>query len=98
MLVPGFGPSLTSRLLDWRRAVERRFTFDLSRGVDPSDLASLDREMNTMRLKAEQELSSGPGQLRQIQQQVIATRTALWHTVEAAAMAVCQAEVDLRVP
>jgi DNA-binding helix-hairpin-helix protein with protein kinase domain len=97
MAVPGFGPSLTSRLLDWRRLVERRFTFDPSRGVDPSDLAALDREINALRLKTEQELSAGLGQLRQIQQQVISIRRALWNTVEGAANALSQAEADVRV-
>jgi DNA-binding helix-hairpin-helix protein with protein kinase domain len=97
MAVPGFGPSLTSRLLDWRRSVERRFVFNPLQGVDPSDLAALDRDIGAIRLKTEQELSSGPAQLRQTQQQVIATRTALWPAVQAAVNALAQAEIDLRV-
>jgi DNA-binding helix-hairpin-helix protein with protein kinase domain len=97
MAVPGFGPSLTSRLVDWRRSVERRFVFNSSQGVDPSDVAALEREVGAIRLKMEQGLSGGLVQLRQIQQQVIAARTALRPAVQSAANALSQAEADLRM-
>lgn len=36
--IPGFGPSYTNKLIDWRKSVERRFKFDPSKGIPRVDL------------------------------------------------------------
>jgi hypothetical protein len=42
---PGFGPALKEKLMDWRQSIEQRFRFDASRGVDPRDIANLNKEV-----------------------------------------------------
>jgi DNA-binding helix-hairpin-helix protein with protein kinase domain len=41
--VPGFGPVLRSKLIEWREAVEARFRFDPNRKLDARHIAMLNR-------------------------------------------------------
>jgi DNA-binding helix-hairpin-helix protein with protein kinase domain len=43
--VPGFGPVLISKLLQWRTALEGRFRFDPAKGIDQKDVEAVMREM-----------------------------------------------------
>lgn len=97
LAVPGFGPVYTSRLLDWRRSVERQFVFNPAKGVDPADIAAVDRELAAARQQIEQELRAGPTVLRQIHQQIMTARSIMRPMLEQALNAVAQAEADLRV-
>jgi DNA-binding helix-hairpin-helix protein with protein kinase domain len=94
--VPGFGPALTNKLIEWRRNVERKFRFDHSKGVDPSDIAALDRNLAELKRKFEQRLIAGPNELTQIRNQIIAQRNALEQQVNDAYQAMVQAEVDMK--
>ena len=67
--IPGFGPSLTSRLMTWRRMHEQRFTFNPNAGVDPADIASVEQEFTNLKMKLEQDLQNGPLALQQLSQQ-----------------------------
>ncbi len=93
--VPGFGPVRTRSLLDWRRAIEQRFVFDPSRGVDPSDIQAIDREISFTRMRLEDDLRRGPDMLRQVSQQVVSVREAVGPELEAARQDVDQAKADL---
>jgi DNA-binding helix-hairpin-helix protein with protein kinase domain len=93
--VPGFGPALTCKLKEWRRSVEQRFRYDPSKGVDPRDIAALDREMVELKRKLEQHLIAGPTELTQITNQIMAQRNALERQVDDAYQAMAQAEVDM---
>lgn len=95
MGVPGFGPALTAELLKWRRSVEGRFRYDPRQGVDPQEIAALDREMADTKRKLEQNLIKGPQTLTQIRNTILAQRTALAHQLESAARALAQAKADL---
>lgn len=94
--VPRFGPSLASRLMDWRQSVERRFVFDASRGVDPADRTRVERELEAHKSQIEQRLLRGPGELRQAAQQTLVRRQAILTQLEMVAREVAQAEADLR--
>lgn len=96
MRVPGFGPSLTRELLKWRRGLEARFKFDPTKGVDPQDIAALDREIADTKRKLEQNLANGPQTLTQIRNHILAQRTTLRPLVDAAAKALAQAKADLK--
>lgn len=95
MRVPGFGPALTYELLKWRRSVEAKFRFDPTKGVDPQDIAALDREMADTKRKLEQNLANGPQTLTQIRNHILAQRTTLAPQVDLAARVLAQAKADL---
>jgi len=95
LAVPGFGPSYTAKLLAWRRSIEQRFVFNPGQGVDPADRQAVEREIASTRAKLEQELQSGPAQLRQISNQITATRDAMRPIINNSLKAVAQAEADL---
>lgn len=68
--IPGFGPSLTSRLLSWRQMHEQKFIFNPNMGVDPADIAAIEQEFTNLKIKMEQELRNGPLALQQLSQQI----------------------------
>lgn len=94
--VPGFGPTLAQRLLDWRGTVEQRFRFDPKRALDPSDVSALERDLDSRRVKLEQELTGGVEALRQISRQIANARGTLRRQHEQAMLVAAQAEADLR--
>jgi DNA-binding helix-hairpin-helix protein with protein kinase domain len=96
MAVPGFGPTLTGNLLAWRRSVEKRFVFDPSRRVDPSDVARIDRDMTATQQRLEQDLRKGLSSLRLLRDQVIARRQALTGPLQEATRSLAQAVTDLQ--
>jgi hypothetical protein len=63
--------------MDWRQSIEQRFRFDASRGVDPRDIANLNKEVADQPRKLEQSLSSGASALPQIKNQILAQRKIL---------------------
>lgn len=93
--IPGFGPALTMKLIEWRRSVERKFSYDPSKGVDPQDIATLDREMVDIQQELERHLIAAPAELTQIANQVTEQRNALEKLVNDAFRAMVQAEVDM---
>lgn len=96
LAVPGFGPSLTRELLKWRQGLERKFRFDPSKGVDPQDIAALDREMADLKQKLEQSLANGSPALNQIRDHILAQRATLKPQLDEAARALAQARADLK--
>lgn len=97
LAVPGFGPTYTTKLMTWRRNIERHFVFDPMKGVDPGDIKALDAEIATLRLKLEQGLRSGPVQLQQISQQIKTRRESLKPLMEQAIYRLTQAETDKKL-
>ncbi|MBW7477703.1 hypothetical protein K0T92_23600 [Paenibacillus oenotherae] len=94
--VPGFGPTYTRKLMDWKNNIEKKFVFNPNQGIPQSEIANVDRDILALRKKLEQELLSGSGQLMQISNQIKVRRNALWPEVEMAAkelaQAICNAE------
>jgi DNA-binding helix-hairpin-helix protein with protein kinase domain len=64
--VPRFGYVLTERLMMWRASIERQFHFDPRKGVDPADIAALDRKYGVQRQGIERNLTTGLQELRQL--------------------------------
>lgn len=75
--VPGFGPKLTSTLIDWRLAQEAKFRFNPAEPVDPRDVArvKVDIADRTRRLLAM--LREGPTTLQRRSSEIVAARTRL---------------------
>lgn len=95
LAIPGFGPSLCDNLISWRRTVERTFVFDPSKGVNPNDVATVERDIQTQRGKLELEIMNGLSQLRQASQQVKTRRETLWTNADQIMRQASQAKADL---
>jgi DNA-binding helix-hairpin-helix protein with protein kinase domain len=95
--VPGFGPVLAQTLLSWRRSIESKFVFDSTKGVDPADVAALDRTIAARKAQIERVLQTGGAELEKIRHQITLRRQSLLQQLEIAAKAVAQEEADLRV-
>lgn len=93
--VPGFGPALTGALLDWKKSVAARFVFQPAAGIDPKDIADVDRGIAARRTEIEKALVQGIGELRQVGQQIAVRRQALASHLDAAVKEMVQAEADL---
>ncbi|MDF1756416.1 MAG: hypothetical protein P1U89_26755 [Verrucomicrobiales bacterium] len=87
--IPGFGPHLTTKVVDWRKACERRFRFDPNKPFDKTDLAQIDsevrkqlREMEKDALKLENQFSvinrKYQSHVRQTQTQQVQLYQELW--------------------
>lgn len=94
--VPGFGPALTIRLMDWRRTIEAKFRFDPNAGVDPKDVADLDQRMTQRKCELEDALRNGAAVLHQIRNTILLRRQALEGPIRAAARSAAQADADMR--
>jgi len=95
MNIEGFGPRLTSELVNWRINLERQFVFDPSKGVDPADIATVNRHFAQKRKQIEGELLAGAEHLNQIRQKIMQSRNRLLPNVQKVAQQLAQAEADL---
>lgn len=96
MQMPGFGPATKGKLVDWRRACERQFRFDASRGVAPVDLAALEHDIATKATKIEREIRDGLTQLRTIVADVDRRRRALEERAAEVLPRLAQTDADVR--
>jgi DNA-binding helix-hairpin-helix protein with protein kinase domain len=94
--VPGFGPALTQRLLDWRAGLERRFKFNPSAAVDPRHVADMDRTIQQRKVEIEASLRKGPTELQQLRSTILTRRQALQSPLAQAAHELGQADADLK--
>ncbi len=62
--IPGFGPSLASRLMQWRKDIERLFVFDASKYDDSADRRRIDQEEAARTLRLRSELAGGAAKLK----------------------------------
>lgn len=95
MNVPGFGPAMTARLLEWRRSVEAKFRFDPKVGVDPQAVFDLDKRIAEQRRVLEDALRKGASELNALRTSILTQRRALEEPIFVAVQTLAQAEVDL---
>ena len=93
--VPGFGPSLATKLLSWRSTIESRFRFDPSKGVDPQDLARVDAEIYATRKQIIEHLTGGPASLKSVIQEMEKKRNLLRAEIRITTERKMQAQADL---
>jgi DNA-binding helix-hairpin-helix protein with protein kinase domain len=94
--VPGFGPKMQQRLLNWRGSVEGKFRFDPNKGVDPRDTAKVEADILSEKVSLEGKLLKGHAELTQIRVQIIAARERLRQRVDHAHANAVEADRDLR--
>lgn len=92
--VPGFGPTYTSKLVAWRHALEQRFRFDPTRGVDPADKQAVHQEFAAQRARLEREIQTGLTELRQVSYRLRTSRELMERHIEEAIHNLAQAERD----
>lgn len=93
--VPGFGPALTKKLVEWRVRAEKRFVFPANGGVDPQLVSDMDRTIQQRKLEIEKSLSEGLASLHQTAATIISRREALMRSALQAADELGQADADL---
>ena len=96
LAIPGFGPSLTKRLTDWRKSVEHRFKFNPTIPTDPTEISKVRNEISMRRSLMETELLKGTQDLETIKAEALARRRDA-RQYEAAYLALLEAEEDHRL-
>lgn len=82
--IPGFGQTLTSDLLQWRRGHEQNFRFNANEPVDPRDMSSMDSELGARKQSLVVALTQGPAMLQRLNQEIVAGRSRLMPVLERA--------------
>ena len=82
--IPGFGRSLTDRLVNWRERLEAKFRFEPVAVTDPLEVRKIDRELAARRIKLMKELRVGIAALEKESHSVRDNRAALWKRLEIA--------------
>ena len=82
--IPGFGRSLTERLVNWRESLEQRFHFEPAAITDPRDVRGIDRELAARRTRYVKELRRAIFALEKHINDIGDERRDLWQRVEAA--------------
>jgi DNA-binding helix-hairpin-helix protein with protein kinase domain len=72
--VPGFGPVLTEKLMEWRRSVESTFAFDPNAPTDPRDIAAVRTDIAMRRSTIETGLINGIKELETLRSEALAKR------------------------
>jgi DNA-binding helix-hairpin-helix protein with protein kinase domain len=94
--VPGFGPAMAEKLIEWRRETERGFHFDSSKGIDPQKIVAVDRDIASQKRKIEQALIAGLNELAQIKRHTEQQGLRLRGEVESALSVLAPARANQR--
>ena len=94
LAVPGFGPHLSKKLLDWRRKMERGFTFDPSKGIELHQIAVLDQEIEKEKRKVHNALIQGLNELTQSKKQLELQYSVIRGQLEGSLLALAQARAN----
>src|SRR5690606_6586791 len=90
--IPGFGDVLAGRLVEWRRKHERNFRFNPNEGLDPRDIAALNRDLAIKTQHLVWTLQQGPVKLQRASREIAAARARLMPVLERAWTALKLAE------
>lgn len=93
--VPGFGEVLTSNLVEWRKSVARKFSFNPSLATDSAAIHQVRDKIARRRDEIERALRRGPIELEQLRADVIAVRSNPAQRMIEARRALAQAQADL---
>jgi DNA-binding helix-hairpin-helix protein with protein kinase domain len=90
----GIGAKAKTDLLFWRDRLIAGFRYDATRGVDPRDIAALDRDFAARRAQHEQLLRLGPLSLKQTVENANQRRLDLWPQLVAVIGELAQADAN----
>jgi len=92
--IPGFGETLTSELIKWRRGHERNFRFNPTEPVDRRDIDTMERELQARVDSLLPLLRQGPDAVRRLSQEITAARLRLMPTLDKAWQSLKIAEAE----
>ncbi len=95
--VPGFGPKLTGRLLQWRQEIERQFVFNPTVGIPLQEQQALDLRFVQARQQVETRLVSGEGELQAIVRQAEGELRLLYGHILSCLQSLVQTQLDLKI-
>lgn len=95
--IPGFGPATAGLLLSWRSDLERRFVFNPSQPINPSDIAKVRSDIAQRRLALETALKADLMAIRTAAAEIQRSRTDLTNRARAIWVEFKQAEADEKV-
>jgi DNA-binding helix-hairpin-helix protein with protein kinase domain len=93
LVVPGFGPALTSKLTDWRQSVEQLFRFNPNIPTDFAEISKVGAEISMRRNAMATELLKGLRDLETLKAAVLTKRRSA-SQYQGAYVALRQAEAD----
>jgi DNA-binding helix-hairpin-helix protein with protein kinase domain len=97
LAIPGFGPSLTQNLLDWRAEMERGFRFDAKTGIPQEHVKALNVKYWQVQQVLQMTLQQGPAKLRAITAQANQHLGQIYAQIQGSLIKMAQAEADLSV-
>ncbi|MET4418303.1 hypothetical protein [Bradyrhizobium sp. RT3a] len=95
--IPGFGPATAGLLLSWRSDLERRFVFNPSQPINPSDVAQVKSDIAQRRINLEAALKADLIAIRTAAAEIGRSRTDLTNRARAVWVEFKQAEADEKV-
>lgn len=95
--IPGFGPATAGLLLSWRSDLERRFVFNPSQPVNPSDIAQVKSDIAQRRINLEAALKTDLIAIRTAAAEIGRSRNDLTNRARAIWVEFKQAEADEKV-
>jgi hypothetical protein len=93
--IPGFGPALTSNLVEWRRNVEASFVFRTAIAITPAEMQELEARHEQRRQPLQQQLIVGEEEMLAISRDAAKHLAALFGQITSCVMRLLQAEADL---
>jgi DNA-binding helix-hairpin-helix protein with protein kinase domain len=95
--IPGFGPAYTKKIVEWRKNLEKKFVYNPSIGLDPKDIAAIEKEISTKKAELEKNLLNGAKTLTQLSHQINNRRQLLKAEIDRNLNILAQLEADLKV-
>ncbi|REG49566.1 DNA-binding helix-hairpin-helix protein with protein kinase domain [Paraburkholderia sp. BL6669N2] len=95
--VQGIGDALAKRLLAWKGKIAAKFRFDPTRGVPQQDITALNAKIAGEKMQLERDMRDGVAQIQQLHSSALAVRQAARAHLDAAALALDQADADVAV-
>jgi DNA-binding helix-hairpin-helix protein with protein kinase domain len=92
--VPGFGPKMIGRLMDWRSSCEAKFIFDATKAIDPRDIGKVEQEILTLRNQILTSLLASHTKALQAHAEVMRTRQSMKGPIEELVQKLAQARAD----
>lgn len=95
--VPGFGPVMISRLVQWRKLIEKKFVFNPAMSVDPRDVAKIEQEILTTRKQLETSVKNAYAHVLQSHAELLRIRVTMRQPLEQLLRALGQARADFKL-
>jgi DNA-binding helix-hairpin-helix protein with protein kinase domain len=95
--VAGIGQARCAALMAWRTAVEQRFRYDPTAGINPADVKAIDHKIMIRRTEIERGLLRGKAELDHVRRRAEQSDTRLQERAADAARQLAQARADLGV-